>query len=121
MNEYQRRAAYTAIYPNDLGLPYTALGLAGEAGEFANKVKKIIRDGETPIDWLALADELGDVLWYVAMAGEEMGYSLEEIGLRNLDKLQRRQEQGKLGGSGDQRQDAETPQTAFREEEPGKA
>lgn len=101
--EYQRRAAETAIYPSEQGLPYVALGLTGEAGEFANKVKKIIRDGSTPIVWTDLADELGDVLWYLAMAADEIGFSLEEIAWRNLDKLRKRQQEGKLGGSGDQR------------------
>src|SRR5690606_11741534 len=80
--EYQIRARETAVYKQAAAneneqLAYVALGLTGEAGEFANKVKKVIRDGT--FNATALASELGDVLWYVAMAAEELGVSLEMI------------------------------------------
>lgn len=106
MNEYQEEASKTAIYPKPIGLAYVALGLAGEAGEIANKVKKVYRDNggkllpETRYD---LADELGDVLWYVAAVASELDYDLETIADKNLQKLQSRQERGMLRGSGDER------------------
>lgn len=101
MNDYQEAAESTAIYPVARGLEYTALGLAGEAGEYANKIKKVIRDGTYDSD--ALAGELGDVLWYLAMAAKEIGVPLAVIAQRNLQKLLTRQAAGKLGGSGDDR------------------
>jgi len=103
INEYQARAGDTAIYPKERGLEYTALGLAGEAGEYANKVKKVIRDGADAYDRQAFAAELGDVLWYVAMAAEELGYGMEYIARINLEKLAERQAGDKIQGAGDYR------------------
>lgn len=103
MNEYQRASAETAVYPVSKGLEYTALGLAGEAGEYANKVKKVLRDGSAAYDLEAFADELGDVLWYVAMAAHENDFTLNNIAKRNLNKLEHRRLAGTLGGSGDNR------------------
>lgn len=99
--DYQRKAARTAIYPKSAKLTYPALGLASEAGEVAGKVKKLLRDGE--LDPLALADELGDVLWYVAALAADLGYDLDAIAERNLEKLQSRSERGTIGGNGDNR------------------
>lgn len=104
LDDYQVAAVETAIYPDKLsklGLVYTALGLNGEAGEVAEKVKKYLRDGG--IDEEDVARELGDVLWYVANTAEEIGYSLHEIASINLKKLTSRRERGTLGGSGDNR------------------
>ena len=101
---YSKKAKKTAIYTK--GFAYPALGLVGEAGEVAEKFKKIMRDQNgdmTPENKSAIADELGDVLWYIAALGREIGYSLDEIAERNLRKLKSRQERGKLGGSGDNR------------------
>ena len=82
LNEYQQAARETAIYPTDIGLAYTTLGLAGEAGELANKVKKVYRDDAgiltTEARW-KLADELGDVLWYVAAVASEIGIKLGNL------------------------------------------
>lgn len=103
--EYQEGTAKTAIYPEEKALEYTALGLAGEAGEIANKVKKMIRgdkmDGVQAI--IALADELGDLMWYVSEFASTLGADLETVATRNLEKLRVRQEQGTLQGSGDVR------------------
>lgn len=104
--KYQNFTGTTAIYPEagsgeDIALAYVALGLAGEAGEIANKVKKIVRDGD--YDAEALADELGDVLYYVARFAAELGTSLNLVARDNMDKLQSRKERGVLGGNGDNR------------------
>lgn len=110
LNDYQRQTEKTAIYPgrgNLQGLAYTALGLTGEAGEVANKVKKLIRDhyGETMTlaQKTAVARELGDVLWYVAQTCTELGVALDDIAYANLAKLASRAERGTLQGDGDQR------------------
>lgn len=106
MNRYQRMAEETANYPRESALDYVTLGLAGEAGEVANKVKKIIRDDAgalTDEKRHAIAEELGDVLWYVAMSAKEIRYSLDEIALLNYAKLRSRAKRGKIGGSGDER------------------
>jgi NTP pyrophosphatase (non-canonical NTP hydrolase) len=107
ISDYQQRSRATAVYP-DAGsnLTYPALGLCGEAGEAAEKVKKAIRDdgGElTPERRDALAAELGDVLWYVAQLATEAGLDLGEIAQANLDKLRSRHERAVLHGSGDLR------------------
>jgi NTP pyrophosphatase (non-canonical NTP hydrolase) len=106
-NEYQTAALRTAIYP-DRGnnLIYPVLGICGEAGEVAEKVKKIIRDGDgvlTDPDREKIALELSDVCWYVAVLAYELDYTLEEIMQMNLDKLASRQSRGVLSGSGDNR------------------
>lgn len=105
--EYQKKSRKTAKYPDaDSNFVYPTLGLAGEAGEVADKIKKIIRDdgGEVlPEKKKELAGELGDVLWYVSQVATELGLSLEEIAEKNIEKLYSRLERGKLGGSGDNR------------------
>jgi NTP pyrophosphatase (non-canonical NTP hydrolase) len=106
-NDYQRQARQTAMYP-DLGqnLQYPTLGLCGEAGEVAEKVKKIMRDRGgvcTEEDRLAIARELGDCLWYVANLATELGWDLSAIAQQNLDKLRDRQARNQLHGSGDHR------------------
>lgn len=112
MNDYQRGALKTAIYPvptvlgKDVGFVYPALGLAGEAGEVAEKCKKILRDKKgyyTREDKVLMAKELGDVLWYVSAVASEFDLTLELIATLNLDKLASREQRGVLGGSGDNR------------------
>ena len=86
------------------GVQYLALGLTGEAGEVANKVKKLIRDGgDTPDKRKEIGKELGDVCWYLAVLAEELGSNLGKIMEDNLDKLEDRRARGVLGGSGDNR------------------
>jgi NTP pyrophosphatase (non-canonical NTP hydrolase) len=106
-NYYQNRARETAIYPN-MGSEFTypALGLVGEAGEIANKLKKVIRDKSGVLSdevRESVSDELGDVLWYVAQLATEMGTDLDTIAQRNIDKLSSRKERGVIAGSGDNR------------------
>jgi NTP pyrophosphatase (non-canonical NTP hydrolase) len=92
--EYQKAASQTALYPNRLkNLEYPTLGLAGEAGEVANIVKKIQRDfgGEITDEIRAkLKDELGDVLWYISACADELGLTLKEIAEFNVGKLAKR-------------------------------
>lgn len=105
MNDYQAQARTTAIYPEDLGLIYTALGLTGESGEVAEKVKKMVRDG-TELNIVKkgeIALELGDVLWYIANLAHEIGVSLETIAKTNIKKINNRAENDTIKGSGDQR------------------
>jgi len=110
LDEYQAQARSTAIYPEEARVLYPTLKLAGEAGEVAEKLGKLMRDeGLLPGDSLddtqrdALAKEIGDVLWYVANLAADLGLSLEAIGRTNLDKLASRRHRGVLGGSGDER------------------
>jgi len=104
-NEYQEMAKTTAIYDKKHAVLYPALGLAGEAGEVANKVKKLIRDGyEKNKDYReAVASEIGDVLWYCAVLANDIGCDLQSIADNNLIKLKDRQARGVIGGSGDKR------------------
>jgi NTP pyrophosphatase (non-canonical NTP hydrolase) len=74
-------------------LMIAALGLAGEAGEFANLVKKMTAHGH-PLDKAALEDELGDVLWYLAEAATACGLDLNAVGSHNVEKLRQRYPQG---------------------------
>lgn len=107
LNQYQRQARTTARYPQVGSNPiYPTLGLCGEAGEVADKVKKVLRDRggvfEPPlVEDLAL--ELGDVLWYVAQLASELGLDLEAVARGNLAKLAARAERNTLAGSGDHR------------------
>jgi NTP pyrophosphatase (non-canonical NTP hydrolase) len=92
--DYQSAASQTALYPNRMkNLEYPTLGLAGEAGEVANIVKKIQRDhgGTITDDTRAmLKDELGDVLWYISACADELGLTLTEIAEYNVNKLAKR-------------------------------
>lgn len=106
--EYQAKAKTTAIYmEHGTGMMdailYCALGLAGEAGEVANKVKKLMRDEDTAAMRERICMEIGDVLWYAAMLADEMGVSLNTIATKNLAKLRGRDEIDKIKGEGDER------------------
>ena len=112
LDDYQKTAAETAIYPGRkelAGLVYCTLGLAGEAGELANKIKKLIRDGggimpvAGSVARAALVEELGDVLWYAAELASNFSLHLSDVAEANLDKLAARQRFGTLKGSGDER------------------
>lgn len=108
-DEYQAFTKTTAIYPAETKMQevsYLTLGLAGEAGEIANKVKKIIRDhgGKLSLDRAAdIAEELGDVLWYLTRLADALGWEIERLAAYNKAKLESRQARGVLGGSGDNR------------------
>ena len=103
-NEYQEEAINTAVYPQEYGLIYAVLGLVGESGDDAAKVKKMMRDG-IPIEEVKkdIGYELGDVLWYLANLANEIGMTLEEVATRNLLKVRDRTERHKIHGNGDYR------------------
>lgn len=114
MNAYMRGALETAVYPKEFKIIYPALGMNGEAGEVADKVKKVLRDEVIVRDSSdaiilhgkqreELAKEVGDVLWYVATISYDLGYTLEEVAKMNYDKLKSRQLRDRLSGSGDNR------------------
>lgn len=106
LNEYQEGARTTAIYPQESQIIYPTLGLTGEAGEVADKVKKVIRDNNGAFDderKHQIALELGDVMWYAASLAHDLGYTLEEVCQMNLDKLASRMQRDKIHGSGDHR------------------
>ena len=107
LNAYQRGARQTARYPDVGSNPiYPTLGLCGEAGEVADKVKKVLRDQNgsfSPEVKQALMLELGDVLWYVAQLASELGFDLDAIAEANLAKLASRAERNVIAGSGDHR------------------
>ena len=106
-DEYQKRSRETAIYySKDNNYIYPILGLVGEAGEIAEKIKKVLRDNGGVVDERAkmeIAKELGDVLWYVSQLSTEMGLSLEDIAISNIEKLTSRKERGVIHGDGDNR------------------
>jgi NTP pyrophosphatase (non-canonical NTP hydrolase) len=108
LDEYQKQALTTVISQNDTfkDTLHWVLGINSEAGEVAEKVKKIIRDKAgriTQDDKEELAKELGDVLWYLAVFAHDLGFSFDTIAKQNLDKLQSRKQRGVLGGAGDNR------------------
>lgn len=106
LNEYQEKAIATAIYGSGYTILYPTLGLAGESGEVANKVKKILRDKNgifSEEDKKIILDECFDCLWYIAALCHDLGYTLEEGAQLNLDKLASRQERNMISGSGDNR------------------
>jgi NTP pyrophosphatase (non-canonical NTP hydrolase) len=104
--EFQERAMISAMYGEGNQVGYPILGLAGEAGEIANKYKKVLRDDEgklTDEKREALIDELGDVLWYCAALARDLGTDLEQVARKNLSKLGERLAKGTIKGSGDKR------------------
>lgn len=107
-DEYQKQALTTVLSTGDefKDLLHWVLGLNGEAGEVAEKLKKIIRDKQgvvTADDKVELAKELGDVLWYIAVFANDLGVSLDDIAAQNLTKLKSRKDRGVIGGNGDNR------------------
>jgi len=106
-DEYQKFCKKTAVYPNiGKNFIYPTMGLVGEAGEIANKVKKVIRDDNsklTKVNREELAHELGDVLWYVAQLSTELNLKFSDVVSMNVEKLSSRKNRNTLHGSGDDR------------------
>jgi NTP pyrophosphatase (non-canonical NTP hydrolase) len=116
LNNYQNLALNTAVYKGQgtfQGLCYCLFKLAGEAGEVNEKMGKLLRDNSVewdsdPKSWPdeiheAFVKELGDVLWYIGGVAKELGFTMQHVGEVNLEKLESRQERGKIHGSGDNR------------------
>ena len=108
IDDYQRETADSRLYREEIGhaVVYPALGLAGEVGEFHEKLKKIFRDKAGRIsdaDLRALELELGDVIWYVAVCADVLGLKMSDILEANLRKCADRRQRGKTGGDGDDR------------------
>jgi NTP pyrophosphatase (non-canonical NTP hydrolase) len=110
-DEYQEKSLKTNLYPKDdknfsHPVTYSVLGLVGEAGEVADKLKKIYRESAGVIDDNQkdnIKKELGDVLWYLTQLSYDLGFSLNDVAQTNIDKLLARQEQGTIHGAGDNR------------------
>lgn len=106
-NNYQKYARETAIYTGN-GIYYPALGLCGEAGEVADKIKKIYRDKSGKIseeDKHQIVKEMGDVLWYLANMASDLNITLEDVAKTNLEKINIRKEKNLIHGEGDNRED----------------
>ena len=106
LDMYQQVAKTTAIYPREQAIIYPTLGLTGEAGEVANKVKKIIRDGSNKNDDRMVSEiksEIGDCLWYIAVLASDFNIKLSDIASTNLEKLANRKKNNTIHGSGDAR------------------
>ncbi len=106
-SEYQAKMQKTAAYP-DKGnnFIFPTLGLMGEAGEVAEKVKKVWRDKNKQIsetDKTEIKKEMGDVLWYLSQLASELGLDFDDVAQTNLDKTRSRLERNLINGSGDNR------------------
>ena len=115
--EYEQQAHRTIAGHAAENITYLGFGLMAEAGEVADKIAKAVRRGDIVINNNEIffvcgncfqfrdniVDELGDVLWFVAMLARHLGFSLEEVMRRNLDKLADRQNRGVIIGDGDKR------------------
>jgi len=106
INDYQAAAIVTAQYPENMKVLYPVLGLCGEAGEVAEKVKKVYRDKGgiiTEDTKQELKKELGDVLWYISTIARDLDLTLEEVAQGNIEKLTSRKARGVIHGDGDNR------------------
>ena len=106
LSSYQKSAKSFALYPEDMKVIYPSLGLCGECGEVAEKIKKVIRDNDGIFEQKEkneIKKELGDVLWYLANLSSDLGLNLSDIAAINLAKLKDRKKRGKISGSGDNR------------------
>lgn len=101
-DEYQSFVASMKAYPEQYAIIYPALGLCGESGEIAEKVKKFLR-GDRELDREGLLKELGDPLWYITSMAADLGYTLQDVVNANETKLTSRKERGVIKGDGDNR------------------
>lgn len=106
-NYYQKRSRKTAQYPA-IGnkIIYPTLGLLGESGEVAEKIKKLFRDkrGKLTKEYkMEIIKELGDILWYLSQMTSELGMSLNDVAKNNLEKIESRKDRNLISGDGDNR------------------
>ena len=107
-NEYEEEAMNTAVYDGEV--IYPTLGWVSEAGEVADKIKKMLRDEDVDLGFemseeqrKAVALEVSDCLWYITALASDLGYSLEDIANMNIEKLRDRMDRNAIHGSGDER------------------
>jgi len=104
---YQEESKKTVIHKDwNNALTYFTLGLNGEAGEVAEKIKKVLRDDNGIVSEekkIEIEKELGDVLWYLSQIATELDLDLNKVAETNLEKLFSRMERNKLSGDGDNR------------------
>ena len=103
LDEYQKAAATTAIYPENRALEYLSLGLSSEIGELNGKIAKWYRKDGMAYPHGDVLDELGDCLWFVSEFARQHNTSLSTLANRNINKLSDRYERGVIKGSGDKR------------------
>jgi NTP pyrophosphatase (non-canonical NTP hydrolase) len=105
INEYQEKTLETVVFDDKNPISYCILGLNGEAGEIANKYKKVLRgDTELTEELKAkIKDEIGDVQWYLSVLSNLLGFTLEDVCKTNIKKLNERRENGTIKGDGDKR------------------
>lgn len=113
LNEYQKRALETVLFPQCYNQQYLKDGLVEEVGEVMGKFKRAVRDQNAPKengevilnpDQLhEIALEMGDVLWYLSVLAHRLGLTLEDIAEMNIEKLAKRKAEGKIQGKGDNR------------------
>lgn len=91
LSEFQRKAMRTAnmALTDNEQITNAVMGLSGEAGELSNKIKKFLFQGHD-FDKPSVVEEIGDCLWYVALACESMGVNLEDVAQNNIEKLMAR-------------------------------
>ena len=100
--EYQDESRKTWLFDYKYDFTRSVLGLVGEAGEIAEKVKKLLR-GDGKLKKVDMAKELGDVMYYIARIADYYKLTLEEIAKLNIKKLKSRKHRNKIKGSGDNR------------------
>lgn len=105
-NEYKNEAIKTAIYPQNYKIIYPTLGMCGECGEVAEKIKKVIRDKQGIFDadkTKEIEKELGDVLWYIANICNDLNIDFDNVAQNNINKINARVQNNTLHGNGDNR------------------
>jgi len=106
-SDYQKQSRLSAIYPQmGQNFTYSLIGLVGETGEVAEKIKKLIRDkqGKLDNDYRAeIKKEMGDILWYFSQLATDLSIDLEDLVKTNLEKIKSRQTRNQIHGSGDNR------------------
>lgn len=101
-DSYQKFVRSMKLYPVEYAIIYPTLGISGESGEVAEKVKKCLR-GDRELDKLELLKEAGDVLWYLTALTDDLGFTLQDLVNENVKKLTSRKERGVQKGNGDNR------------------
>jgi len=106
-SDYQKQSRLSAIYPQmGQNFTYSLIGLVGETGEVAEKIKKLIRDKQSKLDndyRAEIKKEMGDILWYFSQLATDLGIGLEDLVKTNLKKIKSRQVRHKIHGNGDNR------------------